>query len=96
MRTVSISVKRTFELKELKPEYAKKNPKGKFSRTNVGYEVESDLDEAIAHHGKADVYDTWYKQRKLEFQNDLAEQIAKKVLDPEKSSRVSDAMEVEL
>lgn len=97
MREIEISVSRSYPVEQLKDEWKKKSPKGKFGVDGVIKQAPGDLDEAIAKcGGKVAVFNEYMKQYKLNLQNELAEEIAKKVLDPSKVAKRSEAVQVDL
>src|SRR5882724_10818964 len=87
MRTIEISVSRTFPVDQLKDEWKKKNPGGAFSAGPVDRQAPSDLKEATTKFGEVEVFNDWMKQFRLNEQNKLAEEIAVKVLDPGKTNK---------
>lgn len=98
MRTIEISVSRSFAKDQLKEEFKKKSPDGTFTAGPVDREVPSNLQEAVqVEKGEDRVYDFYLKQKRLDLQNELAEQIASKVIDPAKTNRrQSKAVKVDL
>jgi hypothetical protein len=88
-KSIEISVSRTFPKDQVRPEWLKKSPDGTFTAGPVDRDVPADLDEAIQKYGKVEVYNTFMKQVRLDLQNELASDIADKVVDPTKVNRRS-------
>lgn len=89
MKSIEISVSRTFPKDQVRPEWLKKSPDGTFTAGPVDREVPSSIEEAISKFGAVEVYNTYMKQVRLDLQNDLAGDIADKVVDPAKVNRRS-------
>jgi hypothetical protein len=87
MREIEISVSRTFPPESLRDEWKKKNPAGTFTAGPVARQAPSDIQEAIQKFGAVEIFNSYMKQFKLDLQNQLAEDIGQKVLDPTKVNK---------
>lgn len=92
MRTIEISVSRTYKKEDVLPDYIEKLPKGHkgdfpASAGPVDRSVPESTSEAVQQFGEATVYsDFILPQLRLREQNKLAKDIEDKILKPEAKS----------